>query len=327
MPVCRPARALESRQGAPTPAGRRQQSLQRAMTPEDAPQNLVEVFRSLRMPECDQQSLVLSAVGIHSWTVVRGGVFVVVVEEGSEALARHHLSAVAHEAKIPVHTPKLPKLRPRAWSGSILYALVMIAVAYAAGSGAFGLDWLATGALNGAIPSSQEWWRVVTALTLHADVGHLLSNLLFGTVLGYLASRSLGSGVAWAAILVGAMMGNALDALWMPVEQRSIGASTAVFATLGILSAYAWTLESATNLRWAKRLGPLIAGVILLGFLGAGGERTDVVAHVTGFASGCLLGLGLGKIPERRFDSRALQLATGAFTLATLAVAWMFALN
>ncbi|MDY6944917.1 MAG: rhomboid family intramembrane serine protease [Pseudomonadota bacterium] len=297
------------------------------MTPEDAPSNLVEIFRSLRMPDCDQQTLILSAVGIHSWTVVRGGLFVVVVPEESAALARHHLIAVAEEASAPVHIPKLPKMRPRAWTGSIAYALVMIAAAYAAGSGLLGFDWLQTGALNGAIPTTHEWWRVVTALTLHADVGHLLSNLLFGIVLGYLGSRSLGSGVAWASILVGAMMGNALDAVWMPEEQRSIGASTAVFASLGILSAYAWTLETATHLRWAKRLGPLIAGVILLGFLGAGGERTDVVAHVTGFISGCLLGVVLGKIPERYFDSRRLQLATGALALATIAVAWWLALG
>ena len=297
------------------------------MTPEEAPPNLVEVFRSLRMPDCDQQTLILAAVGIHSWTVVRGGMFVVVVQEESAELARHHLTAVAKEAAAPVHVPKQPKLRPRAWSGSVVYALVMIAVAYAAGRGLLGFDWLATGALNGAIPTTHEWWRVVTALTLHADVGHLLSNLAFGIVLGYLASRSLGNGVAWAGILIGAMMGNALDALWMPEQQRSIGASTAVFATLGILSAYAWTLETATNLRWAKRLGPLIAGVILLGFLGAGGERTDVVAHVTGFISGCALGVVLGKIPERHFDSRALQLAAGAFSLATIAVAWLLALR
>ena len=134
-------------------------------------------------------------------------------------------------------------------------------------------------------------------------------------MLGYLASRSLGGGIAWAGILVGAMMGNALDAMWMPEEQRSIGASTAVFAALGILSAYAWMLETASNLRWAKRLGPLIAGVILLGFLGAGGERTDVVAHVTGFVSGCALGAVFGKTPEQRFESRTLQLAAGALSL------------
>lgn len=297
------------------------------MTPEEATPSVVEVFRSLRMPDCDQQTLILSAVGIHSWTVVRGGMFVVVVPEESAALARHHLTAVAKEAAAPVHVPKQPKLRPRAWVGSIVYALVMIGVAYAAGRGLLGFDWLARGALNGAIPTTHDWWRVVTALTLHADVGHLLSNLAFGIVLGYLASRSLGGGVAWASILIGAMMGNALDALWMPEQQRSIGASTAVFATLGILSAYAWTLETATNLRWAKRLGPLIAGVILLGFLGAGGERTDVVAHVTGFVSGCALGVVLGKVPERHFDSRALQLAAGAFSLATIAVAWLLALR
>jgi membrane associated rhomboid family serine protease len=280
------------------------------------------------MPDCDQQTLILSAVGIHSWTVVRGGMFVVVVPEESADLARHHLIAVARESAAPAPVQKLPKLQPRAWSGSIVYALVMIASAYAAGSDLFGFDWLQRGALNGAIPATHEWWRVVTALTLHGDVGHLLGNLTFGTVLGYLASRSLGSGIAWASILIGAMLGNTLDALWMPEEQRSIGASTAVFATLGILSAYAWTLESATaTLRWAKRLGPLIAGVILLGFLGAGGEQTDVVAHVTGFASGCLLGVLLAKVPERRFDSRALQLITGALTLATVGVAWVLALR
>lgn len=296
------------------------------ITPEDATPNLVEVFRSLRLPDCDQQTLVLSAVGIHSLTVVSGGMFAVVVPEESAALALQHLREVAQEAAVPVPVPKAPKLHPRAWTGSILYALVMMAVAYAAGRSGFGFDWLDSGSLNGAIPSTHEWWRVVTALTLHADVGHLVSNLLFGVVLGYLASRSLGSGIAWAGILVGAMMGNALDAIWMPEQQRSIGASTAVFAALGILSAYAWVLESATNLRWAKRLGPLIAGVILLGFLGAGGERTDVVAHVTGFMSGCVLGVILGRLPEQRFESRALQLAAGAFTMLTLVAAWLFAL-
>lgn len=297
------------------------------ITPEEPSPQLVEVYRSLRLQDCDQQTLVLSAVGIHSLTVVRGGLFVVVVAEESAELALRHLREVAQEANAPIPVVKEPKLHPRAWTGSILYALIMMGVAFAAGRSGFGFDWLEAGALNGAIPSTHEWWRVVTALTLHADVGHLISNLLFGVILGFLASRSLGTGVAWAGILVGAMMGNALDAMWMPEAQRSIGASTAVFATLGILSAYAWVLETASNLRWAKRLGPLIAGVMLLGFLGAGGERTDVVAHVTGFLSGCVLGVIFGKIPEQRFDSRLLQLAAGVFTLLMTAGAWLIALG
>lgn len=297
------------------------------MSPEDAPTNLVEVFQSLRMPDCEQQTLVLSAVGIHSWTVVRGGLFVVVVPEESAELARHHLVAAAQEAAAPVHVPKLPKLQPRALRGSVIYALVMIAVAYAAGSDLFGFDWLSAGDMNGAVATTHEWWRIVTSLTLHADVDHLLGNLAFGMFLGHLVSRAVGGGVAWASILIAGMMGNVLDALWMPEQQHSIGASTAVFAALGILSAHAWMIETAPNLRWAKRLGPLIAGVILLGFLGTGGEHTNVVAHVTGFISGALLGVVLGKIPERRFDSRALQLVTGAFALATIAVAWLLALR
>jgi rhomboid protease GluP len=66
---------------------------------------------------------------------------------------------------------------------------------------------------------------------------------------------------------------------------------------------------------------------MLLGFLGAGGERTDVVAHVTGFVSGCALGVLLGKTPEQRFESRAVQLVAGTLSLITVAGAWLLALR
>ena len=61
-------------------------------------------------------------------------------------------------------------------------------------------------------------------------------------------------------------------------------------------------------------------------YLGAGGERTDVISHVTGF----LVGLGMGilytrlgaMIPFRRI----VQLGLGAATLVLLALSWMLAL-
>ena len=64
-----------------------------------------------------------------------------------------------------------------------------------------------------------------------------------------------------------------------------------MFATLGLLAAYAWRRRRDQGDRWAYRWAPLVAGVILLGFMGAGGERTDVLAHLTGFAMGALAGV------------------------------------
>jgi rhomboid protease GluP len=289
---------------------------------------LVEVFRSHRLADCDPQTLVLSAVGIHSWTLARDGEFVIFVPEDMFELARKHLTEAARESTQVIAPPRpIPAVHPHAWTGSVLYAITLMLTAYAAGSSAFGFNWFDAGSLRGTIPQSGEWWRVITALTLHADVAHLIGNLVFGVVLGYFAGRSLGIGLAWSSIVIGAALGNAIDASWMPVQQRSIGASTAVFATLGLLSAYAWRREAAPQLRWAKRWAPLIAGIILLAFTGAGGERTDAVAHITGFAAGAGLGALWGRIDPMRFMNRGLQWAAGAITVALIAVAWWWPLH
>jgi membrane associated rhomboid family serine protease len=154
----------------------------------------------------------------------------------------------------------------------------MLLVGYLAGRAAFGYDWLDAGALLTGATRAGEFWRAVTALTLHLDVGHLLANLGFGTVFGLLAGQLLGPGVAWASVLAAAATANLLNAFIQPVTHSSVGASTAVFATLGLLSAYAWRKRAGQGDRWAYRWAPLVAGVILLGFTGAGGERTDVLA-------------------------------------------------
>ena len=288
---------------------------------------LIEIFFSTGLAECEQQTLTLSAVGIHSWTIERDGGFAVLVRPESFDLAYKHLSEVARES-LPAQDPApMPISHPNAWAGSVLYAIVLMGVAYAAGIDLFGVDWLDAGSLNGTVPQTHEWWRVITALTLHTDVAHLVGNLVFGIVLGYFAALAVGGGVAWAGILLGAAMGNGLDAWWMPESHSSIGASTAVFAALGLLSAYAWRRESATNLRRVKRWAPLVAGIMLLGLTGVGGERTDIVAHVTGFASGGVLGAILGKLDQDRFTKRALQLTAASLSLAVILGAWMWVLQ
>ena len=79
--------------------------------------------------------------------------------------------------------------------------------------------------------------------------------------------------------------------------------------------------------QWAVRWAPIVGAVALLAYTGAGGERTDVVAHLTGFLSGAVLGVLYGGI-ERGFVMTArVQLSLGLAGLWMLALAWGVALS
>lgn len=141
-----------------------------------------------------------------------------------------------------------------------------------------------------------EWWRPFTGLFLHADVPHLMGNLLSGLFFGLLVARSIGPWRGWALILACGTVGNLLTSLttW-PESFVSIGASTAVFGALGILSGIGFTamLRQRARLPWARIAAPVLAGIVLLGWLGGGreGGNTDVLGHVFGFASGLVAGV------------------------------------
>jgi len=144
-----------------------------------------------------------------------------------------------------------------------------------------------------------EWWRPFTALFLHADVPHLIGNLLSGLLFGTLVARSVGPWRGWALILACGTVGNAItSAITWPEAFTSIGASTAVFGALGILSGlgFAAMLRARLHLPWAKIAAPVLAGIILLGWLGGGSAtgNTDVLGHVCGFGSGLLAGIVVG---------------------------------
>jgi hypothetical protein len=92
-----------------------------------------------------------------------------------------------------------------------------------------------------------------------------------------------------------------------------------------MLAAYAWRQRASDGGRWAYRWAPLVAGIILLGFTGAGGERTDVLAHLTGFAMGALA--GVAHAAWRCPRGRAAQAVAGLAALLVIAGAWVIALD
>lgn len=204
-----------------------------------------------------------------------------------------------------------------------LYGVTMLLLDMMARSGAFGLDWREAGMSQAGLVRAGEWWRVVTALTLHGDAAHLASNLIFGLIFGFFAGGLLGWGLGWAGMLLAGALGNLLNALLQGAGHNSIGASTAVFAAVGILAAHAWKWRGPRVNRWA----PLGGAVALLAFIGSGGERTDVLAHLTGLGAGCLFGLAFAALQARAPLAAWHRHAVGLAAFGLLALAWTLALR
>ncbi|HEX7081092.1 MAG TPA: rhomboid family intramembrane serine protease [Gammaproteobacteria bacterium] len=282
--------------------------------------DLVVVSRGDSERELAELALVLTARGIeHRRLLGARGEWLLAVPSAQAGDAARELAAYRAERRPAEPLPPLRAL-PGAWPGVAGYGVVLILVAAAAGRYAFGLDWAGAGRLVAGRVLDGEWWRAVTALTLHADTGHLASNLGFGAFFGWFVGRYFGGGVGWLAILGAGALGNLLNALIQPAEHASIGASTSVFGALGLLTAHAWRRGSAHG-SWRARLAPIAAGVGLLAFTGTGGENTDIFAHLMGFVAG--FGLGAALARTRVPSGWRAQAAFGAAAIAALALAWV----
>ncbi len=296
-------------------------------SPRDAsPQALVTVFRSARRRDCEERLLVLTAVGIAGQLAYDGECLIEVGAADAPA-AQAHLRHYDTENRPVPPPPPAPLPYPRAWIGCVVYVAVLMSVAFAVANGFVRLDAFDLGELDAARVQDGQWWRAWTALTLHLDGPHLAAFLTAGVWFGYLAARQLGGGLAWLLIVSGGALANLLAALCGPPEHRAVGASTAVFAALGLMSAYSWRERLRWPQRWARRWGPLVAGVVLLGWTGSAGEGTDLVGHVAGFAVGALLGAAVALPPVQERVRRVPQWLTGAAALASIALAWTCALR
>lgn len=271
-----------------------------------------------------------------------------------EGVALHEICAFEAERSIPIFIPPA-----RSNVGGVLFFLFLLifwhgmrwnwfafaapspffpatAAAWAAD---FGLDVYRTRSLH-------EWWRTVTALTMHADDAHLFSNIGFGLLFLIPLCRRAGLGLGLALTVAAGITGNACNALFKAPNVLSIGFSTALFGAVGALCALTATDIAGHQRRFAhmrsaaaglalplarRLLLPLAAGMALLGILGGGGEaKTDYAAHIWGFC--CGLAVTVFWLPLERavfaLPLRRQAVAQGALfagTLAVLALCWLYA--
>jgi membrane associated rhomboid family serine protease len=276
---------------------------------------------------CAEAALVLEAKSIPYELVPSDAHWSLVSAPASAAGARDELARYAVERRTARARPPPLAPFPGAGFGSGAFVVVLLATSYCTGIQAFGADWLAAGSLDARVGGAGEWWRAVTALTLHLDQAHLLGNLLFGAVFGTLAGGAFGPGIAWSSILAAGAVADYLDMLISPPEHRAAGASTAVFAALGLLSGFSWRLRLSLREQFRYRWAPLFGGVFLLTMLGAGGERVDVLGHALGFAMGTAVGWIYARLGLPQTRSRRPQWVAGVAALAVIVGAWFLALR
>lgn len=136
-----------------------------------------------------------------------------------------------------------------------------------------------------------EWWRLITAMFLHAGIIHLVTNLMVQIIFGIVLERRFGT-IRFATIyLISGIGGNLMSAIFVPRNLVTVGASGALFGIIMM-----WIVDVAQHYKQIQRplltlLIPVIAVVVSIG-LGLL-PYMDNFAHIGGIIFGTELSIML----------------------------------
>jgi rhomboid protease GluP len=286
---------------------------------------LVEVGRYARLADARERGLVVAAKELPHWIEREGEDWVLRVEEDAGEQVRRELEAFeAEERERPAMRSVFPAENIPTLS---LYVAAWVMGMFFLVQNLLGPAWEERGVATSRQILHGEWWRTLTALTLHADASHIGANLATGLLFAAFALPRLGTGVTWLAIVLSGALGNALNAWGYRGEPHgTIGASTACFGALGILmgaEVFARWREPQTRSWWQMVL-PLGAGLGLLAFFGVGeeGKNIDFMAHGWGFVVGAVEGVLAEGLRVKERASAVAQRVAAAVAMGLIAVAW-----
>ena len=154
-----------------------------------------------------------------------------------------------------------------------------------------------SGEMDTAAVSHGQWWRLFTAMWLHADLGHLASNATLGFVLLGLVMGRYGTGPGLLCAYASGAMGNLMVYAFASKPHYNLGASGVVMGGLGLLAIQSFPLWRQAPSARKYILSAVIGGVMLFLLLGTA-PGTDVLAHFGGFLGGLIFGGVVTLIPN-----------------------------
>jgi membrane associated rhomboid family serine protease len=173
------------------------------------------------------------------------------------------------------------------------------------------------GAMQPIAVAGGQFWRLFTAMFLHAGLLHVALNAYFFFLFGRMVESVYGKTWMLLIYLVGGFLASVASYAFGPVTTLAVGASGAIAAVFGAFIAYNYrrrnSAANAANLRMALTV------IVLNAVIAVAYSSIDWRAHVGGLVAGLALGsLADSSVPARQ---RAIVRFAGVATLAAVGVA------
>jgi rhomboid protease GluP len=302
--------------------------------PESAPAR-VEITRDGQKRPVLDASLALSSEGVRHWIEFNGDDFLLTVEPLDAARAHQVLQQYNRENEgYRVDDPEVAPFD--LYLSPVLHLAIPALFSFWAAAvpwgrwmeqqgGASAVRIVHGGIWNGGFLFG-EWWRTLTATTLHADSEHFLGNMLSGYFIFNLLRRRCGPGTSMLLLTLAAMLTNWTVAAISPPHYFSIGFSTVVFAGLGLLAGIE-TRYFPQGLRPGLRNITPMLGAFFLAVMTGLGENSDIKAHFIGFGFGAAFAPVVFWLARHRFETARWQIGSIFAVYAAYATAWYLAIG
>lgn len=273
-----------------------------------------------------EYSLLLDSLSIANNAVFRWNSWQIEVDLSDYEKAKSEISDYEKSGRIEKIHNKFAHIRFQKVNWPIFCATLILLAAFHVFIYEFNhLELIKAGRSSAAAITEGEFFRAVTAITLHGDYKHLFSNIFFGGIVLWALSTMTGTGFALLSALFTGFAGNVMNAFFYGSAHNSIGASTSVFGVIGVLAG----LQFFDSFR-EKKLGrwiPFGAALGLLAMLGSS-EKSDVLAHLFGFVAGLPAGTVFGAaFSKRSLPGKTAQNIAAILFISVIFCCWMRAVS
>jgi membrane associated rhomboid family serine protease len=133
-----------------------------------------------------------------------------------------------------------------------------------------------------------QFWRLFTAMFLHAGIIHIALNAYFFYLFGRTVEGTLGRGWMVVIYMVSGFLASVASYAFGPVTTLAVGASGAIAGVFGAFIAYAYKRRHMAM--WAANLRMALTVIVLNAVISLGVRAIDWRAHVGGLIAGFVIG-------------------------------------